>query len=251
MKQASQQVAKYLSLFLLTATASSVYAETLPNNVNLGTEIGSLGYGAFADWQVNDTIQLKTGYTGGTIKLKDIRVYDLLDFDVKPTFKTPYVTMQYRPLNNWLTVNTGVAYIGNNTINAVSTPSMNTKFEADGQEYIVKTDGRIEAHVKFNNKVLPYMTLGANKEINDNIGLFAEVGAGYTGGYKVNIDLDGSYVKSEEINNAQYDPNNDLTDEESEELANKIATIIDDKLEGRVKSSKLYPMIKAGATFKF
>ncbi len=247
MKQISKQITKIISLAILATTACSVYA----TDVGVGAEIGTLGAGAHLDWQASDKVSVKTGYTTGNVELEDAIEKYGLDFDVNAEFKTPYVSVQYRPMNNWFTVNGGVAYIGNNDFSAVSTPKNQTKFTVDGKDYALKTDAKIDVDVNFKNKMVPYFTVGANKEVNKKLGLFAELGAGYTGGYTKNINLDKSYVNSEVIEGKDYDASQELTDAEYEELTSKMEKDIADKLAGKVKITKAYPIVKVGMTYKF
>ncbi len=254
MKQVPKRTIKFLSLLILTTTASTSLAETwndsFADNFSVGAEAGTLGVGANLDWKISDKLSLRSGWTGGSIGLKDIEI-DSLDFDVTAKFNSPYIGMQVRPWENWFTVNTGLTYIGSNKINARVSPTNNTRFIVDGEEYVVQTDGRIDVDVKFNNKVAPYLTLGTQSNVSKNLSLFAEIGAGYTDGYKKAINLEGSYIKSEVIDSGNNNPNNELTDEEFDELQTELANEIEDKIEERTKSSKFYPIIKVGIVYRF
>ncbi len=145
------------TLTLSTLLLTTAHAKQ-PISVNV--ETGSLGSGANASWQLNEKTALQAGWIAGdALKFfdddcKKDKVDDVV-FTLETDFNAPYVGLQLRPMNNALTVNTGVMYMGNNSVNAVANPELQQSFVVDNDRYTTNSkDAQLDAEFKFKNKHL-------------------------------------------------------------------------------------------------
>lgn len=234
---------------VVTDTTDSVVggAKTLfktavnPGAVSL--ELGTLGYGANVAWGVNDSTELQAGWAGMDLNIStDIGGNDSiinwpkvlgdeykdfegeLDLDIKTS--NPYLGVQMRPMNNWLTVGAGVM-VPDHEIKATATATTaGGDITVNGNNYPIAQGGTITVTAENNNKLAPYATLGFRPNVNNRFGLFAEVGAAYIGKYNTTVDVSSNITNSSDL---QKD------------------------LEQEVRDSSLawYPIAKAGMTYRF
>lgn len=160
-------------------TGTKTFFETVFNPAAISAEVGTLGYGANLGWALNDKTELVAGWTGGDVgELKDnIDVRDN-NFDLETDFNNPYLGVQMRPMGNWFTVGAGTIFPRNE---ATLKSNNASNILVGGQRYT----GNLEATVENENDLAPYLTVGFRPNINNNWGVFGEVGAAYTGGLKV------------------------------------------------------------------
>ena len=217
------------------------------NPAAVSAEIGTLGYGANIAWGVNETTELTAGWNGfsddGT---KDLDASDSWinwgkalgdgwgnfkgDMKYDADFSNPYLGVNLRPWANNFTIGTGIL-VPDNELKAELTPKAGStaNVKINGTEYTVKSGDTVKVEVENRNKLAPYLTVGYRPNINQNWGVFGEIGAAYMG------KMDAT-VKS-----------NDVTGENGETNAEFEKAARDDIQ----KDDVWYPMVKAGVTYRF
>lgn len=154
---------------------------TLTNPAAVSLEVGSLGYGANVAWAVNDTTEIQAGWAGGNIT-------DLVDgdfqvngvtYDLKTDFSNPYVGVQMRPAANWFTVGAGVI-VPDNEITGTAQRGQSGDITINGISYNIQ-NAVVQADIKHRNTLAPYLTVGFRPNLNNNWGVFGEIGAAYMG----------------------------------------------------------------------
>lgn len=217
------------------------------NPAAVSAEIGTLGYGANIAWGVNETTELTAGWNGfsddGT---KDLDASDSWinwgkalgdgwgnfkgDMKYDADFSNPYIGVNLRPWANNFTIGTGIL-VPDNELKAELTPkdgkAANVKI--NGTEYTVNSGDTVKVEVENRNKLAPYLTVGYRPNINQNWGVFGEIGAAYMG--KMDAKVTSTGVIGE----------NGETNAEFEKAAR-------DDIQ---KDDVWYPMVKAGVTYRF
>ncbi len=236
------------TLALSTLLLSTAHAE-LATSVSM--EASSLGFGANASWQLNEKTALQTGWVGGdALKFIDNNYKtnnpDDVVFTLKTDFNNPYLGVQLRPMDNALTVNTGVIYMGNSSVKAVANPEKHQSFVVDNYKYTtISDDAQLDANFKFRNKLAPYATIGVQSDNTKPYGVFAELGAVYTGGIKTDLQATGTFIDK---NGNQVVKNTTEFTQFEEKTRQEIKDKIDREIKG---DGKFYPIIKVGATARF
>ncbi len=233
-----------LSTLLLTTTHAQ-----LPTSANI--EASSLGYGASINWQLNKKTALQTGWTVGNILSFADSDYtsdnpnDVV-FTLKTDFNNPYLGVQLRPMDNAFTVNTGVMYMGNSSVKAVANPELQQSFVVNNDRYTTTSnDAQLDAEFKFKNKLAPYATIGLQSDNTKPYGVFAELGAVYTGGITTDVKATGSFTDE---NGNQVIKNTAEFAQFEEKTRQEIKDKVDKEIIG---DGKFYPIIKVGATARF
>ena len=217
------------------------------NPAAVSAEIGTLGYGANIAWGVNETTELTAGWNGfsddGT---KDLDASDSWinwgkalgdgwgnfkgDMKYDADFSNPYIGVNLRPWANNFTIGTGIL-VPDNELKAELTPkdgkAANVKI--NGTEYTVNSGDTVKVEVENRNKLAPYLTVGYRPNINQNWGVFGEIGAAYMG--KMDAKVTSTGVTGE----------NGETNADFEKAAR-------DDIQ---KDDVWYPMVKAGVTYRF
>lgn len=253
---------------VVTDTADSMVGgaktllKTATNPAAVSLELGTLGYGANVAWGINDSVELQAGWAGMDLSASvDIDPKDedsyinwdkvlgeeyknftgAVDLDIKTS--NPYLGVQMRPMNNWLTIGAGVIVPDHKistslTANVVPPAGMTTipagskaKLTIDNVEYELENNTTVSIHAKNHNKLAPYATLGFRPNINNRFGLFAEVGAAYVGKYDVTVDAPDTLTGTGANSGKK----------------------LKDELQKEVEDTSLswYPIAKAGLTYRF
>lgn len=215
------------------------------NPAAVSAEIGTLGYGANIAWGVNETTELTAGWNGfsddGT---KDLDASDSWinwgkalgdgwgsfkgDMKYDADFSNPYLGVNLRPWANNFTIGTGIL-IPDNELKASLTPKdgETASVRINGTPYDVKSGETVNVKVENRNKLAPYLTVGYRPNINQNWGVFGELGAAYMGKMDATVDVKdsaGNQIKQ------------DLADAAKRDIE---------------KDDVWYPMVKAGVTYRF
>ena len=215
------------------------------NPAAVSAEIGTLGYGASIAWGVNETTELTAGWNGfsddGT---KDLDASDSWinwgkalgdgwgnfkgDMKYDADFSNPYLGVNLRPWANNFTIGTGIL-VPDNELKAELTPKDGkvANVTISGKEYSVNSGETVNVKVENRNKLAPYLTVGYRPNINQNWGVFGELGAAYMGKMDATVDvkdLDGNQIKQ------------DLAEAAKRDIE---------------KDDVWYPMVKAGVTYRF
>ncbi len=236
-----------LTAALLTAMAGTAMAEEvvvqdgyafeknqlIPTGVR--AEVGTTGYGGALLWTANPYVGLALGYNGGDISWTDDVSVNGTKYDLDMDNKLAYLNAEIRPwgasANRWaqgVYMAAGVGYLDNDY--DLTKRSENGSITVNDNPYSV--NGSVNGKMSYKNDIAPYVGLGFAPKINQNWGVFGEVGAYYTGNPTVDLNANGSFVN---VNGANIDE--DIRAEE-----NKIRN--DDKYEW-------LPVAKLGVSYHF
>jgi len=183
-------------------------------------EVGNAGYGGALLWSVNPYVGLALGYNGGDISWSNSLKIDGAKYDWDQKNQTAYLNLELRP---WGTsqnafaqgfyIATGVAYL-DNKYDLDRRVDAGRSFSVNNTDFIAGNNGvHINGKMKYDDDIAPYIGLGLAPKINNNWGVFGEIGAYYSGNPKVNLQrVSGSAIAL----------NSDLDNEIANE-ANKIA----------------------------
>jgi hypothetical protein len=171
-------------------------ASIIPTGARL--EVGTTGYGGAIQWTANPYVGIALGYNGGHISWSDDLKIDGSTYDLDTKSRTTYLNAEIHPWgasdNKWAQaayVAAGVAVVDNKYDIDRSVASgrdfsvNNTSFKADGD---VRIDGKLDYKKSFS----PYVGLGYAPKINQNWGVFGEIGAYYTRNPTVQLTATGS-----------------------------------------------------------
>ena len=236
-----------LTAALLTAMAGTAMAEEvvvqdgyafeknqlIPTGVR--AEVGTTGYGGALLWTANPYVGLALGYNGGDISWTDDVSINGTKYDLDMDNKLAYLNAEIRPwgasANRWaqgVYMAAGVGYLDNDY--DLTKRSENGSITVNDNPYSV--NGSVNGKMSYKNDIAPYVGLGFAPKINQNWGVFGEVGAYYTGNPTVDLNANGTFVN---VNGANIDE--DIRAEE-----NKIRN--DDKYEW-------LPVAKLGVSYHF
>lgn len=210
------------------------------NPAAVSAEIGTLGYGASIAWGVNETTELTAGWNGfsddGT---KDLDASDSWinwgkalgdgwgsfkgDMKYDADFSNPYLGVNLRPWANNFTIGTGILVPDNELKASLKPTNGDADVKINGETYTVEDGQTVNVKVENRNKLAPYLTVGYRPNINQNWGVFGELGAAYMGKMDAAVDVDGDTETG---------------------LAKAAKKDIED-------TNVWYPMVKAGVTYRF
>lgn len=196
-----------LTAALLTAMASTAMAEEvvvqdgyafeknqlIPTGVR--AEVGTTGYGGALLWTANPYVGLALGYNGGDISWSDDVKINGSEYDLDMENKLAYLNAEIRPwgasTNRWaqgVYMAAGVGYLDND-YGLDRRVGTNASFKVDGARFNagLNEDVKIDGKMSYENDIAPYVGLGFAPKINQNWGVFGEVGAYYTGNPKVSL----------------------------------------------------------------
>ncbi len=215
------------------------------NPAAVSAEIGTLGYGANIAWGVNETTELTAGWNGlSDDGHKDLDSSDSWirwgkalgngwgnfkgDMKYDADFSNPYIGVNLRPWANNFTIGTGIL-VPDNKLEASLTPTNGAAdVKINGTTYTVEDGTTVEAKVENRNKLAPYLTVGYRPNINQNWGLFGEIGAAYMGKMDADVQVNGTVTSSDPQKNFEEEAKRDIE-----------------------KDDVWYPMVKAGVTYRF
>lgn len=204
----------------------------------VSVEAGTLGYGANIAWAANENTSIVAGWTGGDITdlVGDDFTARGVDYTVDTDMSNPYVGVQVRPMSNWLTVNGGII-IPDNDIDVKASGKGSFKVGGEVYNYNSAVNGELKGKLEHRNQIAPYLTVGFRPTINNNWGVFGEVGAAYMGDTRADITATSpdSVVTSD-----------NGTTKTMSQLANQASADIEDKNWGRWA-----PIAKVGVTYRF
>ncbi len=225
------------------ATSSAIvdggrtFLQTATKPAAVSAEVGTLGYGANITWDANDSTAVVAGWTGGDVT--DLVGDDFsargVDYTVETDLSNPYLGVQLRPMKNWLTVNTGII-IPDNDVKVTAQANGGT-YKIDDVVYNAADVGSLTGTLEHRNKVAPYLTAGFRPTINNNWGVFGEIGAAYMGETKATITSD----KSGSVTSADGATTTDIA-----ALTEQAEHEIEDK-----GYAKWAPIAKVGVTYRF
>ncbi|OOS07936.1 hypothetical protein SAMN02745664_101118 [Moraxella cuniculi DSM 21768] len=173
------------------ANGTRTVFKTLTKPAAVSAEVGTLGYGANIAWAVNDTTELQAGWAGGDIAKSINDNFDAngVNYQLDTDFSNPYIGVQMRPAANWFTVGAGII-VPDNDIKVRANSYDQGVYRVGGKEYNQADVGVLEGTLEHRNKLAPYLTIGFRPNINNNWGVFGEIGATYLGKVDAQITAD-------------------------------------------------------------
>ena len=157
-------------------------------------EVGTTGYGGALLWTANPYVGLALGYNGGDISWSDDLSIDGTKYDMDMDNSLAYLNAEIRPwgtsTNRWalgLYVAAGVGYVDSEY--DLKKRSSDGTIKVNGNNY--NFNGEVSGKMGYENNIAPYVGLGLAPKINQNWGVFGEVGAYYTGNPSVNLTATG------------------------------------------------------------
>ena len=207
--------------------------DTVTHPAAISAEVGSLGYGANIAWGLNEKTELQAGWAGGDVADLFGGDFDANDvnYEVESDFSNPYLGVQLRPASNWFTMGAGII-VPDNDINVKANPD-NGYISIDGEKYNFQ-NATMEGTLEHRNKLAPYGTIGFRPNINNNWGVFGELGAAYLGKTDATVNIKGDITK--ENGGAAV----------AADVAKKAEAEIEDK-----NYAEWLPIVKVGATYRF
>ncbi|QQT57083.1 ornithine uptake porin CarO [Acinetobacter johnsonii] len=167
-------------------------------------EVGTTGYGGALLWTANPYVGLALGYNGGDISWSDDLKINGSKYDLDMDNKLAYLNAEIRPwgasTNRWaqgVYVAAGVGYV-DNEYGLNRNVSAGRNFTVNHTDFQAGQNGvRIDGQMDYDNQFAPYVGLGWAPKINQNWGVFGEVGAYYTGNPNANLQrVSGSAVST-------------------------------------------------------
>lgn len=169
--------------------------------VGVRAEVGTTGFGGAFLWRTNPYVGLALGYSGGDISWSDDLSVDHVKYDMDMDHHLTYLNAEVRPWGTsqspWVQgiyVAAGVAYVDSEY--RLNAKTRSGKIEIDGKETGFSA---VSGHVNYDNEIAPYLGFGFAPKINENWGVFGEVGAYYTGNPKVHLNGVGGSVEDNEL----------------------------------------------------
>ncbi|MFV5481174.1 MULTISPECIES: ornithine uptake porin CarO [Acinetobacter] len=200
-----------LAASVLAAVAGSAMADTavvkdgyafdrnqlIPTGVR--AEVGTTGYGGALLWTANPYVGLALGYNGGDISWSDDLSIDGTKYDMDMDNNLTYLNAEIRPWgaspSKWaqgVYVAAGVGYIDNEYGLEKRLNNANDTLKIGDQNFNAPSgQGYVKGDMSYKNDIAPYLGLGFAPKINNNWGVFGEVGAFYTGNPSVNLESVG------------------------------------------------------------
>lgn len=241
-----------LAASVMTAMSASAFAAdeqvikedaaTTPNYlapVSVRAEVGTSGYGGAVSYRVNPYVGLSLGYNGGDLSWSDDIKVDGSTYDLDMENNNTYLNAELYPwgasANNFANsvyVATGVAYLDND-YDLTRHVASGQGFTVNKTDYVATSDVNINGKMSYKNDIAPYLGLGIAPKITQNLGVFGEVGAYYTGNPTVQLTSSGTATTA---------PTNDALATAVSNEQDKIAN--DNKYEW-------LPVAKVGLSFKF
>lgn len=202
---------KILAISVLATAAGSAMADTavihdsyafdrnqlVPTGVR--AEVGTTGYGGALLWTANPYVGLALGYNGGDISWSDDLSIDGTKYDMDMDNNLTYLNAEIRPWgaspSKWaqgVYVAAGVGYIDNEYGLEKRLNNANDTLKIGDQNFNAPSgQGYVKGDMSYKNDIAPYLGLGFAPKINNNWGVFGEVGAFYTGNPSVNLESVG------------------------------------------------------------
>lgn len=212
--------------------------DTVTHPAAISAEVGTLGYGANVAWGLNEKTELQAGWAGGDVADLFGGDFDANDvnYEVESDFSNPYLGVQLRPASNWFTMGAGII-VPDNDITVTANPEGGV-YKVQGKEFDANTVGALKGTVDHRNKLAPYATIGFRPNINNNWGVFGELGGAYLG--KTNAD-----IRAVNADTLVTSKDGEVTTTAGG-VANAAAKEIEDK-----DYAEWLPIVKVGATYRF
>lgn len=244
----------------------------------VSAEIGTLGYGASVAWAANDTAEVVVGWNGAmnsasyaydTAKLAKIpAVGSMLPATLRnsegtkgtATFKlkgnNPYVGINYRPFAGVTTIGAGVIFQKGNGIEATFSGDVTAVEVKQGSDTIKADVKDYTGKVTATNKrdLAPYLTIGLKPPVDSRFGIFAEVGAAYTGQVTTDMSFNSGTITNIFVNGNKLPesaPQYSTIQTRAKAQLEGRTYAYEDKVNANLNKFPIAPIVKVGATFRF
>jgi opacity protein-like surface antigen len=217
----------------VVSIVAGLLAANCVNAAEVGTSIslGSTGLGLHLSTPITSKLNARLGlnyasysYNGNT---------DDVDYDFKLKLATIDALLDYHPMDGAFRISGGVVYNGNN-IDAVAKPNASQTYTFNGRTYSAQEAGNITGKIDF-RKAAPYLGIGwGNSAKGSGWGFGMDLGVTFQGSPKTELAHNGCTASANECEQLSRDV--------AEENKN---------LKEEVKDFKLYPVVRAGISYKF
>ncbi|WP_201511563.1 hypothetical protein [Psychrobacter alimentarius] len=220
--------------------------QTAINPASVSAEVGTLGYGANVAWSMNEKTELQAGWAGGDVADLFGGDFDANDvnYDVDSDFSNPYLGVQLRPAGNWFTMGAGII-VPDNDIDVRANPNGGV-YKINGVSYNADSVGGLEGSLDHRNKLAPYGTIGFRPNINNNWGVFGEVGAAYMGKTNATVNASRGDAGVVRVEDGFTDGGTPVAGVTPQDVANLAAQELENK-----DYLEWFPIVKVGATYRF
>ena len=172
---------------------------------------------------------------------------DGVTYDSRFHLRSGGLSLDWFPLRRGIRISPGMTYIKNN-LSAISSVPPGKYFELGSQGFINSVDDPLNgtASVVFPRKVAPMLTIGfrsivpGNGEGQRRLSFPAELGFAYTGAAKIDVTLNGTACTNEGC--FTFADNADAQDSLKAEIQ---------KLNNRLESYPIYPIVSLGVAYRF
>lgn len=220
---------KYLLISMALATMQMATAESVGA---ITPKISTMGIGLEYEHPIDNNFSISAGLHGYNYSRS--LTQDKVSYDAKLKLRFFTVTGNYYPWDNNFRFSGGLA-LNNSKLSATARPTGGT-YDINGNTYTASQIGSANASVDF-NKVAPYIGVGweSGDRKKEGLSFSADLGIMITGKPDVALNVQcGSGVTTTACNRIQRD-----------------AEVERGKLQDKVNSFNIYPVISIGATYRF
>lgn len=168
-------------------------SKLIPTGVR--ADLGLTGYGGALLWGVNPYVNLALGYHGGDLSWADNLKVNGNKYGLKSHNDNLYLNLELHPWGSsenryikGLYLATGVAHL-DQTNDLKRNIQPNQGFAVNRETFTAGESGvALRGQMNYEDNLVPYLGLGIAPLVNREWGMFAEVGAYYTGNPTVNLN---------------------------------------------------------------
>lgn len=199
---------------------------------DLSLSAGTTGFAAHVSTPLGNKLSLRLG--ASLLDHDRSEHTRSVDYDFQLKLRTIDMLLDYYPVNNGLRLTGGLMFNGNR-IDAIGLPNAGGSYVINNRRYSAADAGRLDGRIDFRN-VAPYLGIGWGKQpqAGKGWGLALDVGAMLQGRPRVALSTSGCNLPQPMC--AQF------AEDVSVERAN---------LSDEVENFRVYPVIRAGVTYRF
>lgn len=217
----------------LTAALCAAPAQAGDPAFGIGLRAGTLGIGADLDFKLNDSLNVRVGYAGGSISrsVTDTQVH----YDGTLKLSNPSALLDWRPFQGVFHLTVG-AVASSSKIEATGVPAAGGSYTINGNTYTSADIGSVGGEFNFGNSLAPYVGLGWGNVVGSSghFSVLFDVGATYAGTPKVALTANCTSAFASVCTQLQAD-----VDAEKAKLAKDLTVL------------KWYPVVSLGFGYRF
>ena len=178
------------------------------NNVAVGVNAGTLGYGAEVSTQLLDGLVLRLG--GNQFSYSMTEIMDDIEYDLDAELETVGLIFDWHLLGNGFRFSFGGKYNGNE-LNATATPT--TSQNIGGTTVAPAQIGTLKGNVKFDD-FAPYVGIGFDNSFysESKWSFWSDFGIMYQGEPKLTLTATGAIANSTDLDQEEKNAQEDLSD---------------------------------------